>query len=220
MSKVTYVFPHVPKCGGTTLLVQLRNSGLRLLEDYDSFQSLGLIDRNHIEVDHSEYDLIFGHFPIDRYVGDNIRYIALVRDPLDRAISNFVFHEKWGRLYPDDKSFYPEFGRKITKGEVDIIDYLSTAPDIKAVFKTFLRYWGRHRFCLVGDTGNYVDFARNLSNLLSIKIDGSVVERKADWYPTLTAQQTRVAKLLLHEEYYWYDRFMGTMQESEQASSF
>lgn len=209
MSKITYVFPHVPKCGGTSLLVQLRNSGLRLLEDYDSFQGYEMIEMNHRQIDHRQYDLIFGHFPIDRYIGENVRYIALVRDPLDRAISNFVFHEKWGRLYPEDTTFYPEFGRRITKGEVDIIDYLSTAPDITIVYKTFLRYWGRHRFALIGDTSSYELFAKNLSQLLSIRIDSSVVERKAEWYPDLTAEQKRIAKILLHEEYFWYDRFVG-----------
>lgn len=208
MEKPTFVFPHVPKCGGTSLLVQLRSSGIRLLEDYNAHQGYELIDQNSARVMLADYDLVFGHFPIDRYIGDNVRYIALVRDPLERAISNFVFHEKWGRLYPEDQSFYPSFGRKITKGEVNFIDYLKTAPDIRVVYKTFLRYWGRHRFCLVGNTGDYRTFAQSLSALLSINIDSNVKERESEWRPELTEHQVQVAKNLLHEEYYWYNKFI------------
>lgn len=206
--KPCFVFPHVPKCGGTSLLKQFRGSGLNIIEDYHAYIALALIDANAEPMNTDGVDLIYGHFPIDRYVGGNFQYIALVRDPISRLISSFHFHRDWGMRYPEDETYFAKLGRRIASGEVDFLHYLKHAHDIRIVYKTFLRFWGRHRFVLVGRTEEYDVFCEKLSSLLAVPISAEVHERKSDDVLRLSNHELRVARELLFEEYHWFDRFI------------
>ncbi len=205
--KTCYVFPHVPKCGGTSLLTQLRQSDILMHEDYNAYNGLDFIDANADAQDFSGNDLIFGHFPIDRYIGPGFRYIALVRDPLERAISNYHFHLQWGLDRPDDTSFFAEFGREIAAGNVTIVQYIMKAPNMRLVYKNFLRYWGRHRFALIGRTDRYDSFAGHLNALLGTEISAEVQERKSERQLDLPQRVSDQARRLLGEEYHWFNMF-------------
>ncbi|MBJ2152573.1 sulfotransferase family 2 domain-containing protein [Paracoccus sp. IB05] len=206
--KTCYVFPHVPKCGGTSLLTQLRTSGIKMHEDYEAYNGPQFIDANADLRNFGVNDLIFGHFPIDRYIGPEFRYIALVRDPLDRVISNYHFHMQWGLERPDDTGFFAEFGREIAKGNVTIIQYIMKAPNMRMVYKNFLRYWGKHRFTLIGRTDRYEDFATKLNDLLGTAISASVQERKSGRKLDLPDRVVEQAHRLLGEEYHWFNKFV------------
>jgi hypothetical protein len=206
---LTYVFPHVPKTGGTSLLKQFETSDLRFHADYGALRGARMKrkDAECARADFSDFDLIFGHFPIHRYRGRQYRYIALVRDPVDRCISSFKFYQLLGERFPDDHSFHAVLGRKILAGEVDFLEYVRTTPMMTGVYKHILGYWGRRNFELIGRTDRYGEFCDRLSNLLKIPISGEVHERKADRDFTISLAQRQRARVYLADEYRWFDRF-------------
>ncbi|MER8430383.1 sulfotransferase family 2 domain-containing protein [Mesorhizobium caraganae] len=205
-----YIFPHVPKCGGTSLLHHLQNSELNVLLDYEAWTGPMAIEKNRMceNVDFSQYDLIYGHFPIDRYESPNYGYIALVRDPIERCISNYTFHRDLSISEPDGKDFYNRLGKWIARGELSFIEYLHIAPDMTAVYSHFMKYWSRRRFDLIGTTANYGTFLNRLSELLGVKFENTIQERKCSTSITLTPEDRIMARELLAVEYKWYDEFI------------
>lgn len=205
-----YIFPHVPKCGGTSLLQHLQDSGLNLLLDYEAWIGPKVIEKNKLceNIDFSVYDVIYGHFPIDRYESPNYGYIALVRDPIERCISNYIFHRDVSISQPGGEDFYSRLGTWIARGELSFIEYLNVAPDMKAVYSNFMKYWSRRRFDLVGTTENYGAFLDKLSELLGVQFENTIQERKRSTSITLTPAERIKARELLAIEYKWYDEFI------------
>lgn len=95
----TVIFPHIPKCGGTTIKSQLKNQASNVFLDYDrppvhAGYGKKMCDRRNHEasfIDFSGCDLIFGHFPIERYTSEKNQYVALCRDSYDRCLSHVNF---------------------------------------------------------------------------------------------------------------------------------
>lgn len=86
LAKAIYVL-HVPKCGGTTVSVQLRS---RIFE-YDQLAFYGQVI-NDKKLDLNNYKIIQGHFgnyPISKI--SNIDTVFLARNPVDRSLSNFAW---------------------------------------------------------------------------------------------------------------------------------
>lgn len=119
-----YIFPHIPKCAGTTLCYHVENScrpesvlnlywrkkllcaagdwvGSTTREDLD--QQLAVLN----EARASQIKVIYGHmvyFGIHKFFTQEPRYIALLRHPVDRAISlynSLVFQLERGRAIPN-----------------------------------------------------------------------------------------------------------------------
>lgn len=210
MSSRPIVFPHVPKCGGTSLLEHLTSSGLKVHLDYDTWSGLKAQERNREceGLDLSQHDIIFGHFPIERYDGPDFRYVALVRDPIERAISNYIFHRDMARSNPNGTDFYTRLGRWIDRGELSFIEYLNVGPDMKVIYQRFLAYWSRRRFTLIGTMENYDAFLHSLSDLIGVKIENTIHERKRKDDLVLTDQERTRARQLMLPEYKWYDEFV------------
>lgn len=98
----TYIFPHVPKTGGSNIKKLLCESSLKVFLDYEfppriePYHAKNCLRRNRefSLIDFSPFDIVFGHFPIERYRSGRYEYIALLRHPVDRAISQFFLLEK------------------------------------------------------------------------------------------------------------------------------
>lgn len=97
---MTVIFPHVPKVGGTSILAQLRESGLKVYVDYDAPPTVHPWHKRQCErrneearlLDFSAFDVVFGHFPVTRYDSDRgYSYAALTRDPYQRIVSDLNF---------------------------------------------------------------------------------------------------------------------------------
>jgi hypothetical protein len=210
MEKRPIVFPHVPKCGGTSLLTHLKESGLNVLYDYEAWVGPASDKKNETSVgaDFSGYDVIYGHFPITRYDGPDFRYVALVRDPVERAISNYIFHREMSRQFPDGKDFYTRLGKWIDRGELSFVEYLNVAPDMKVVYERFMGYWSPRRFSLIGTTENYDAFLKGLSDLTGVMFENTIRERKRQEDISLTREDRIKARMWLRLEYKWYDEFI------------
>jgi len=206
---MVFVFPHVPKCAGTSLLNQIKESGLKVRLDYDGWigPDSNTLDCKAAETDFTLTDLIFGHFPIRRYVRWNYNYIALVRDPVDRARSSYDFHRDNALAYPDADDLYTRIGKWIARGELSFLEYLRLAPDMKIVYREFLGYWDRERFILVGSVENYAQFLERLSYLLGHDFTNTQEARKAEVKTEITEEDRERAQFILQDEYDWYRKF-------------
>lgn len=216
MAHHCYVFPHVPKCGGTSLLKSFEESDLSLYVDYDAWVGPNMFRRNNeaMKLDFSPFDIIFGHFPIIRYRGPQYRYIALVRDPVERALSNYSYiHFRWqsGKILPGP---YAAMAEGISKGTLSFLDYLRGDPQSDRVYRHFLGYWDPSRFALIGRTDQYDEFLSGLSELLGAKFINDKQERKSNSSHHISEAERHEARKLLATEYAWFDRFVRGAREN------
>jgi hypothetical protein len=205
--QVTFIFPHVPKCGGTTLLYKIQNSSLSSYIDYDAYIGANMHRRNkEVEkIDYSKFDIVYGHFPIERYRGKNYQYIALVRDPLRRSISQYL-HTK--RRYDEGMLPINHFGKEISNGKMSFIDYLTQRPIVRYTYKYFLGYLKSTEFALIGQVERYTEFTNALSDLIGVHFVNDQKERVSNEEILLSDRERLAALNLLQDEYNWYMDFI------------
>lgn len=203
---MTYVFPHVPKCGGTSLLKNLQQTGLALFLDYDAIVGPPMHRRNaeFARLDFSPFDVIYGHFPVNRYQGSKYQYVALVRDPIERSISSFHYV---GSRASKPSVYLGEMAKRIAAGEVSFLEYLRAAPHARRIYAHFLQYWPRDRFVLVGTTERYGEFLDRLSSLLRVPLSNDIKERMSGRTLELSGKELLEAREILAHEYHWYQAF-------------
>lgn len=214
--KQTVIFPHVPKAGGTSIKVQLEQSGLKVLMDYKAppgdtvwhQRKSRLRDRQLRELDVAEHDLVFGHFPVNRYHSPDYRYVALVRHPVERAISQYFYHisrSTLEHLKPQRRAFYA----KVASGEIGFLDYCRRT-DCATIYRAHLNLWPRERFALVGNTGDYARFIERFNRMLGTALSGATHLRKREEASGLIPEEDiALLRLLLKDEIEWYDRFVS-----------
>jgi hypothetical protein len=214
--KQTIIFPHVPKAGGTSIKVQLEQSGLKVLMDYRAGpgntqwhrRKHRIWERRLREMSLSDYDVVFGHFPVMRYRGPQYRYVALVRDPVERTVSQYFYHisrSTMTHLKPQRLAFY----QAVASGRIGFLDYCRRT-NCANIYKQYLGRWPSERFLLVGDTHDYGDFVDRFNRLFGTKLTEDVHLRKREEQAS-TVSEADMAKLreLLKDEIDWYGGFVA-----------
>lgn len=193
------------------MMRHLEKSGLRVHFDYSVW--LPQVAERDLS---GEFDVIYGHFPITRYVGPNYRYIALVRDPMERCLSSYKFHRKFGVENPHQTDFYSRVGRWIDRGELSVREYVRICPDMRSTYQYFLGHWPRERFDLVGTTERYGDFLAMLSALLGVTFTNNIRERQSEEKVDIPPEDVAPIKSLLAAEYAWV-RSVTTAYQTQAA---
>lgn len=127
---MTLYFPHIPKCGGSTVRQYLNEADLNCFIDYDATPSVFKFTAQKCERRNSEFrqldfrnfDLVYGHFPLSRYRHEN-NVILLLRHPVERAVSHFNYFK---HLMPATNYAAMSRNRTIEKvraGEMDIVQF-------------------------------------------------------------------------------------------------
>lgn len=174
---MTLFFPHIPKCAGTTVQRFLRASGLNIFYDYDAAPSPFPYFANQCEernrafrqLDFSPFDIVYGHYPLDRYTTAGDR-ILLLRDPVERAISAFFFLKY---SIPAENAVAlarnPAI-RKIKDGEMNILQF---SQFFKSAFPTDPYICGRDPadFAAVFFTENMAPLFDFLSERFGLSLD-------------------------------------------------
>jgi hypothetical protein len=128
-------------------------------------------------LDFSLFDLVFGHFPINRYKSNNYKYVTLLRHPVDRAISQYFY---WKNIVPENNLLalyrYPTI-TDIKNGNISFIDFLKTQK-IGSFYSNYLGDKSPDEFLLVGFTESYDAFLHKLSELLNIKLSSDIQLRQ------------------------------------------
>jgi hypothetical protein len=212
---MTIIFPHIPKTGGTTVLRQIKKSGLRIYIDYDCPPGMGPKTRDKCDQrnrdfasrDFSEFDMVFGHFPVMRYMGENYLYVALVRDPYERVVSayNYLMSRS---LEPATRS--PNVrarARVLRSGRLSLPEWVERFGSDQ-IYNLYLARWPRERFQLIGTTNQFAEFSEKLSCLTGVSLDPTIMERKQDsaHFP-ITASDAAAIRDMLRAEYEWFNAF-------------
>jgi len=102
-----FVFVHVPKCGGTTFIhnVNLIYPGQNFQDfSYKHYRSFGMVRLKYISPPdppgfsyEKEYKMIYGHFTAKKWKKLGLPIVSIVRDPVERVISNYCTWKKVGR---------------------------------------------------------------------------------------------------------------------------
>jgi hypothetical protein len=209
--KKPIIFPHIPKCGGTTILKGLENSGKRVFLDYDHppshieyFSNL-CRDRNRDfrELDFSPFDIVYGHFPIERYDVERDQVVLLLRDPVERALSHFYYIRdvlKLTNLWAGLR--VPEI-HDIKSGRMGLLDFVTTSR-LNSFYRSYVGLIDTRDWRLVGFTDQIEIFAERLRAEAEIDLGRLGHERaNANSVKPAESDVTEIRRLL-SEEIDWY----------------
>lgn len=134
------VFLHIPKTGGTTLREILKR-------EFDPARTLTLASDSEAEWDRfwameqgerDEFDLVVGHTPFGLHEGlrPGARYVAMLRDPVERVISHYRFirsrpnHELYEQVNALTLAQYAasQVTPELDNGQVRLLSGLGSGP--------------------------------------------------------------------------------------------
>lgn len=155
---------HLPKTAGTSFSATLENHyGTRLLKDYTDFPiNTPPPRRNRFAVqscleienkDFSSADCIHGHFLPIKYLlmrdKNNATFITWIRNPVDRALSNYYF---WRKTYKPENS--PPLHRRVIE-ENWSLERFCLGPELRNLYAQFLYGFPLEYFSFIGLTEFY-----------------------------------------------------------------
>ena len=207
------IFPHIPKCSGSSLKSQFENSSLKVYFDYDKpphdmkFFSKECERRNCEAdlLDFSAFNLVFGHFPIHRYNRENYKYITILRHPVDRAISNFFY---WKNVVPESNKlalYRNPIITDIKDGRINFLDFVKTNK-CTSIYSDYLGNIPPDKFLLVGFTKKYDYFLKKLSKIMDIELSADVRLRQSN-KEHISSIEIDQAKSILSDEIAKYELF-------------
>ncbi len=213
---MTLIVPHIPKSGGTSIAVQLKaHDESKVFLDYQAPPGRAPIHQQKVDEvnrwvaarDFSGFTMVFGHFPISRYVGPRYKYAVLVRDPLKRAISEYNYiitrRKKGVRLAPNSAVMADQ----LISGEVSFANWVYRGKI--GVYDLYLHHWPASRFTLIGTMDRYAQYCEKLSKLIGMEIDPNVHERSVRGEePAMTGDDRALLDLALADDYAWYNQFI------------
>jgi hypothetical protein len=214
----TYIFPHIPKTGGSSIKKTLKESSLSTYFDYEFPPAIEIAKSKHCErrnketdlLDFHHFDIVFGHFPLSRYKKDHYSYITLLREPVERAISQYFY---WKNYVPARRL---ALGRKvqpsanplindIRKGKCNFSDFLKRAR-INSFYERYLQYQSTHNFALVGFQNDYSAFYSEFSNLFALPAEMTEKKKENRLKEDISTKELDFANQFLEHEIRWYDQ--------------
>ena len=214
----TYIFPHVPKTGGTSLRKVFEESDLVTYFDYEFPPSVQPLKSRNCErrnsetshLDFSVFDMVFGHFPKERYSSEKYEYITLLRHPVDRAISHFFY---WKNYVPEKKKAN---GTKVHQsrnlviqdirdGNCSFSEFLKRSR-INKVYEGYFGYENTQDFKLVGFQHDYDKFYSSLCLLLDVPEVVPEVKKKNLFKEELSKSELVKAERILKDEIEWFEK--------------
>ena len=210
--KTTYPlnFPHAAKVGGTSIRKSLIDN-YKTFFDYDhppgSVRKYYIDQcnrRNHDfqDLNFSKFDVIFGHFPIDRY-NDNYPKIALLREPIERMVS---FYNYWKYLLPETNTIALAKNPIITdvkSGRMDIVE-LAVKLRICNFYENYFRRLPPEDFAIRGFNDDLELFYANLKQKFNININADYHERKNPQKDILKQSDRERLILEFSDDINWY----------------
>lgn len=219
--KKTLIIPHIPKCGGTSVLKQLKSNDLKLYYDNDAQPHStpywdGICQRRNMEaslLNFGKFDAVIGHFPISRYLSNNYSHVTLIRHPLERAISQFFY---WKNTMPDSNLqavYMDPIIRDIKSGQCTFENYL-----IQTKMDKFLSgYFKSYKDCrslVVFDYSNYPGYIDYISNFLSVELDSSLKVRVTTEKNEIDKKTLDFSLDFLEKEIKLYEELLGNRKKS------
>jgi len=207
--KKPIIFPHIPKCGGTSILKGLKYSGKKVFLDYDHPPShityfSGLCKNRNADfqiLDFSPFDVVYGHFPIERYNVPNDQVILLLRDPVERALSHYYYFKD---IIPLTNKMalarVPEIA-DIKSGKLRLFEFAQKLH-LAHYYQNYVGRIDTRFFRLVGFTDEVGLFAERLRNEVGIDLGPLGRERANPTKPS--TDDLADIKQLLREESEWY----------------
>ncbi len=200
---MTLIFPHIPKCGGTSVRSFLEESNLQLYWDYDApphpvqYLAARAARRNHEHslLDFSNFDVVFGHFPLKRYMSDKYEVVCLLREPYSRLVSHYNF---WKYVVGDEAICRNPIIQEIRENRVDIVEF-AERMEMHAFYKLYLDY-KTEGFLYVGFTDHINFFLEDLARYLSISLSSfrsANINVKKD---SVSCAQEKKLKTMLQDE--------------------
>lgn len=210
----TIYFPHIPKCGGTTLNKYLKKTGQLVFFDYDHPPSYRnwyqkKCDQRNMEfkyLDFSAFNFVYGHYPLSRYNHEN-SVVLLLRHPIDRLISHFNFYKY---LFSCDNKIGLAMDPLIleVKKGMRIIDFAKKA-NMKNFYKRYTNYTDTKNYKLVGFFSDMHSFYNKLEELCSFEnksISSAPKKRVNIIKDKITETELSSLNDLLKNEIFYFER--------------
>jgi len=121
-----FISVHIHKTAGSSFFEIIRNNCHKkfIMDDHDVFWYL-FTDASQYE----EYDIIHGHFTVEKYMYLNRPQVTIMREPVERVISEYFWIKKMIKGNFQEMSIAPHFEEE--EGFKNIYNYAEYRPNVQ-----------------------------------------------------------------------------------------